>query len=342
MKIGIISRSNIFNGSARVRVLQFIPYWESEGCQVAVLQRESKTDIFSRLFFIKNIFILAITSDVLFLQKPNLSNSIITFINFINKNIVVDFDDAVWSQPPGKIDGKFSKVNEIFGNRLLFAIKKSKAVIAGSNYLADWVKKSVPNATIYIVPPSVEFQKKQKKIKKSINESDKIVVGWIGSEGNMIDFQHLNTVFEKLYKKKSNNFLIISSKPNILLPDFYQFDEWHLETEIESLSKIDIGIMPLIDDDRSRGRCGYKAIQYMALGIPVISSPVGSASEVVIDNVTGILASSSQDWEDAITRLTTNLELRKLLGDNGKKRVEKLYTTQINSVFLLDIFKKLI
>ena len=112
--------------------------------------------------------------------------------------------------------------------------------------------------------------------------------------------------------------------------------------DLFSLNKIDIGIMPLLDDERSRGRCGYKAIQYMSLGIPVISSPVGGATEVVIDGFTGILAKTTEEWEEAIINLVKYPELRNKYGKNGRKRAEEFYDTRCNSLAIIDIFKKII
>ncbi len=341
MKIGIILRSNIFNGSTRVRALQFVPYWESQGCIVNVLERELKTDVYHRLLFIKNIISLAIKSDVIFLQKPNLSKYLLKIIAFINKNIVVDFDDAVWNITPQNTGETALKISKEFGVRLKAAIKISKAVVAGSNYLANWAKTEVPESAVYVVPPSVDLGK-YNFCNSLKDKKEEVIVGWIGSEGNMIDFKHLEGVFEQLSKKYNIRFLIVSSKSNSLLSDFYMFEEWSLETEAVSLNKIDIGIMPLLDDERSRGRCGYKAIQYMSLGIPVISSPVGGATEVVIDGFTGILAKTTEEWEEAIINLVKYPELRNKYGNNGRKRVEQLYNTEINSLVLLDVFKKLI
>lgn len=341
MRIGIITRSDLLNGSTRVRALQYVPFWESEGCEVQVLKRVTKTDLISRILFITKLLKLAVKSDVIFLQKPNLSITLLKFLKLLNSNIVVDFDDAVWNIPPQNTGETALKISHEFGVRLKVAIKNSKAVIAGSNYLANWAKTEVTDSAVYVVPPSVDLRKFNFNYSVK-DKKEEVIVGWIGSEGNMIDFKHLEGVFEQLSKKYNICFLIVSSNSNSLLSDFFKFEEWSIETEAVSLNKIDIGIMPLLDDERSRGRCGYKAIQYMSLGIPVISSPVGGATEVVIDGVTGILATTPEEWEHAILKLIKSPELRNKYGNNGRKRVEEFYDTQFNSLAIIDIFKKIV
>ncbi len=341
MRIGIITRSDLFNGSTRVRALQYIPFWESEGCEVKVLKRVTKTDFINRILFIKNLFIIAVKSDVIFLQKPNLSITLLKLLKSINNKIVVDFDDAVWNIPPSNTGENAFKIGHEFGVRLKAAIKNSKAVVAGSNYLANWAKNEVPESAVYVVPPSVDLRK-YNFCNSLKDKKEEVIVGWVGSEGNMIDFKHLEGVFEQLSEKFNIRFLIVSSKSNSLLSDFFMFEEWSIETEAVSLNKIDIGIMPLLNDERSKGRCGYKAIQYMAMGIPVISSPVGGACEVVENGINGIMASNINEWYEAILKLANNSDLRHKYGIKGRERVEQLYSTYKNSSCLLEIFKKII
>lgn len=104
---------------------------------------------------------------------------------------------------------------------------------------------------------------------------------------------------------------------------------WAEETEGRLIQSMDIGIMPLDDTPWSRGKCGYKLIQYMACGLPVVASPVGVNSEIVEDGVTGFLASSDAEWRDAISRLLADADLRRRMGEAGRKRMEELYSLQV-------------
>ncbi len=100
------------------------------------------------------------------------------------------------------------------------------------------------------------------------------------------------------------------------------------ETEVESISECDVGLMPLFDSPWERGKCGYKLIQYMACGLPVVASDVGVNSEIVQDEVNGFLARSSEDWVNSLERLLTDTEMRKRMGKAGRQRVEEEYCIQ--------------
>lgn len=105
-----------------------------------------------------------------------------------------------------------------------------------------------------------------------------------------------------------------------------EFIHWNRETEIEDLSAIHIGIMPLPDDDWARGKCGFKGLQYMALGIPAVMSPVGVNSEIIIDGENGFLANSQQEWFSKICLLIEDASLRERLGKAGRKTIEEKYS----------------
>jgi glycosyltransferase involved in cell wall biosynthesis len=108
---------------------------------------------------------------------------------------------------------------------------------------------------------------------------------------------------------------------------------WTLESEVELINLFDVGIMPLNDNFWERGKCGFKLIQYMACSIPVIASPVGINSEIVSPDV-GFLASSEEEWVDALSQLISNDVLCKQMGSNARQRVEK-YFSFYNNVNLI-------
>jgi glycosyltransferase involved in cell wall biosynthesis len=113
--------------------------------------------------------------------------------------------------------------------------------------------------------------------------------------------------------------------------------DWKEATEISELGSIDIGIMPLPDNAWARGKCGYKLIQYGACGLPVIASPVGVNSEIVLEGSTGLLATTRKEWVNALERLLTNDNLRRSLGEAGRQRIENHYSLKVQSPRLIGL-----
>jgi glycosyltransferase involved in cell wall biosynthesis len=101
---------------------------------------------------------------------------------------------------------------------------------------------------------------------------------------------------------------------------------WRKETELDDLRAMDIGIMPLPDDAWARGKCGLKGLQYMALGIPAIMSPVGVNSEIIQDGVNGHLATTTAEWVDCLSRLIDDAEARRAMGRAARRTVEEHYS----------------
>src|SRR5262249_30394047 len=118
------------------------------------------------------------------------------------------------------------------------------------------------------------------------------------------------------------------------------FIAWTSDGERDAILSFDLGIMPLRDDQRSRGRCGYKAIEYMAAGLPVVASPVGATSEVVDDGVTGFLPNGPAAWEDRLRALAGDVELRSTMGRAGRARVGERFSVRSTLPLLLDVFDR--
>jgi glycosyltransferase involved in cell wall biosynthesis len=117
--------------------------------------------------------------------------------------------------------------------------------------------------------------------------------------------------------------------------------EWSEETEIAEVQRMDIGIMPIPDEPWTRGKSGYKLIQYMACGLPVVASPVGANREIVVQGQTGLFASDSHEWRNALERLIAEEPLRTALGAAGRLRAERNYSTQLHAPRLIALLQSL-
>ncbi|MDW8344692.1 MAG: glycosyltransferase family 4 protein, partial [Verrucomicrobiae bacterium] len=158
-------------------------------------------------------------------------------------------------------------------------------------------------------------------------------VGWIGSRTTLPYLKPLGPIFQELGIKP----LVIAAGDPCILGFPVEFREWRLEREQADLANISIGVAPLPDSPWERGKCGVKILQYMAMGIPVVASPVGVQSDLVQDGVTGFLARDLNDWRDRLQRLLTDPDLCAQMGAAGRLRVEREFTVEMAAKKVADV-----
>lgn len=213
-------------------------------------------------------------------------------------------------------------------NKTKNLIKLANSVIAGNQYLANYASQF--NSNITIIPTCVDTNK-YNPIDKSYDK-DRVVIGWSGSHTTIPHFELLLPVLEKIKQKfgEKIDFLVMGDPDFNYPPLKIKGIAWSESTEVQSLSKIDIGIMPLPNDEWSKGKCGFKGIQYMALGIPTIMSPVGVNTEIIQDNENGFLADTEEEWLKKLIILIENPKLREEIGKLGRKTVVEKYSIDAN------------
>jgi glycosyltransferase involved in cell wall biosynthesis len=209
-------------------------------------------------------------------------------------------------------------------------VKGSDAVIVGNEFLKEEVLKVDRKKRVFLIPTSIDTSLYPEK--KSVSESSEVILGWIGTKGNLKYLRMLESVFESLAKRFPNLRLKIVSN------DFYDSSfvpvikkPWRLEDENQDLISFDIGLMPLQDDLWSKGKCGLKIIQYLSVGVPVVCSPVGINGDIVEDGRNGFWATSPQEWVDRLGTLISNPALRLNMGREGIETVEKGYSLSVTS-----------
>jgi glycosyltransferase involved in cell wall biosynthesis len=171
-------------------------------------------------------------------------------------------------------------------------------------------------------------------------ESDEVVIGWTGSHSTLKYLTVIAPVLQKLESQYPGiSFIIIADQLPQLKLKRMKFITWKAETEIQDLLKIDIGIMPLPDDQWTQGKCGFKALQYMALEIPAVVSDVGVNTEIIADEDSGFLCATEDEWFKSIEKLIGDKQLRKKIGLQGRKRVVEYYSVLSNSSNFLSLFK---
>ena len=210
--------------------------------------------------------------------------------------------------------------------------------MAGNNYLADYALQF--NSQVKVVPTTIDLNYHQ----TYPQPPKKITIGWTGSSTTLKYFEDLLPalcIIKKKYKDEVDFKIIVDT--DIYYPTIEAHTTlWNIETEIEELNKIDIGIMPLPDNQWTRGKCGFKGLQYMSLGIPTIMSPVGVNKDIIADGENGYLANSTDEWVNKLSLLIESVELRKKIGESGKNTIVKKYSVDANKQLYLNCFNSVL
>jgi glycosyltransferase involved in cell wall biosynthesis len=211
-------------------------------------------------------------------------------------------------------------------------------VVAGNDYLASYASDAGA-ARVEIVPTAVDLQRYPLGCVRSTPDFANIpCVGWIGQRATADFLRPLAPLFEQLRREGKGQFTAIGIDAQQLgLP--MASVPWSEDTEVASLQTLDVGIMPLLDGPFERGKCGYKLIQYMACGLPVVASPVGVNRQIVEHGVNGFLAQTPREWEEALKSLLADPLLRQRMGTAGREKVQRLYSIQVTGPRLVSLLK---
>ncbi len=258
----------------------------------------------------------------------------------IHENAILDYDDDLtnnlYHEKGGSLFGKL-----LDENRMIFykSLELYKHFIAGNKYLMDMAinlnKDEVHGA---IIPTCVDYTKHSKK--SYSNKVDELIFAWIGTNQNQ---KYLDNVIEDLNviaEKRKIMLHVVSGKDykneKALFPILNI--AWSLENEVEELLKTDIGIMPLNDDKIAKGKCGFKLIQYMALGIIPLASAVGVNEEIIEDEVDGFLVYNGK-WQEGIDKALSKEKEFAVISQKAITKVEGKYTFESNKEAYLNLIK---
>jgi len=249
--------------------------------------------------------------------------------------VVSDYDDAVFHRYERH---RLAPVRWILGAKIDRIMQRSSLVTAGNSYLSDRAHTSGAQH-VEIVPTVVDLE--HYNIVKPAAGPFPLRIGWIGSPSTWTEYMapimpSLTCVAGVENARISAVGAGRAAKPH----QFLDILPWSEETEVASIQAMDIGIMPLTDTPWARGKCGYKLIQYMACGLPVIASPVGVNTEIVEHGVNGFLATTDAEWREALVMLLRDPDLRNRMGAAGRQKVEKQYSLQVWGPRVADMLSK--
>lgn len=245
--------------------------------------------------------------------------------------VIVDFDDAIFHMYDRH---RSPLVRQLLGNKLHPLLRLASGVTVGNDYLRQYVERF--NSAVTVVPTVVDTTR---YVPTQADRSQPPVVGWIGSPSTWRYMEDILPDILPVIKQAGASFRAVGAGPAAQRWSEIESVPWAEATEIAEVQRMDIGVMPLPEEDWARGKCGYKLIQYMACGLPTIASPVGVNSTIVQQGETGFLARTPAQWRDALQHLIADAGLRQRLGHAGRERVVEQYSLASQEPRLLDAFE---
>jgi len=347
MKLLYFSKTSFIGPSSRYRIYQYIPYLREAGIEVTICPlfkegwflildmrrsplRTAAKALYAAVRFTVRVWdLLKVGRYDLYCFEhqafPYLPAFLEKIAKRINPHMLVEFDDAIFLTP-------------LHGGKIPKLIAMSQHVIVGNGYLRDYALQFNPHVSV--IPTVVDIERY--KPRKDYRAQGKVNIGWVGLAYNLPYLKQLERTFQTL-KSEAGDFIfsVICSHGLTMKGVETVFKPWSYDNEMEAIRSLDIGIMPLADDEWAKGKCGLKVLQYMACGVPVVASPVGVNQDIIKDGENGFLASSYNEWLEKLILLVQNEELRRKLGQKGRKTVEDHFSLKRWGPKVASLYKSL-
>lgn len=248
------------------------------------------------------------------------------------KKIIYDFDDAIWVNVTSDANPGTGKLKCTW--KVKYICTFSHIVVAGNDFLAGYARQYCRD--VRIIPTVVNTHSVHNRLK---NQDDlPLTIGWTGTFTTLYHLEKIKRPLSELKKKYNFEILIIGNLDPEITEFIYTYKHWDPGTEVEDLLKMNIGLMPLYDSEFEHGKCAFKAIQYMSLGIPAVVSPVGANCVVVTNAVTGFWADDEHEWYEKIEQLIKSKTLRTELGINARNWIVMNYSVEATKQMFFNLF----
>jgi glycosyltransferase involved in cell wall biosynthesis len=241
-----------------------------------------------------------------------------------NIPIVVDYDDAVFHRYD---QHRLHWVRALLGRKIDAVMRRADLVIVGNDYLGDRATRA-PARRVALLPTVVDTNR-YGKVAPALGGP--LTIGWIGTPSTAHYLRLVASVLQEMVTTRDSRVVAVGANAAQLKGLPIEVRPWSEQSEVMELQQFDIGIMPLPNEPFERGKCGYKLIQYMSCGIPVVASPIGANRVIVREGVEGFLPADLSQWGDVIGKLCDDAALRKRLGAAGRERVEAEYSLQVTA-----------
>lgn len=309
--------------SSRIRVLNLLPEMQRAGIQAEASAYPKSISDKMRLWRELGKF------DIIYLQKKLPSPLELKLLRSRSKKLIFDFDDAIYYRDDSHASFESRSRRTKFGS----IAKAADIVVAGNRLLADYAGRY--NNHVVVLPSSVETRRIP--VKDHAGGNGDIVIGWVGGKGNLRHLAMLSETFRKLAGSSRIRIKVICSD-TIQIPGVQvDFVPWDPGTQEKEIALFDIGVMPLPQNRWSEGKCAYKALQYMAAGVPPVVSDVGVNRDVVEHGKEGLVVPAPEGFHDAIRSLLDSKEQRIELGRNARRKAETHYSVEVIGKKLADL-----
>jgi glycosyltransferase involved in cell wall biosynthesis len=250
------------------------------------------------------------------------------------KYTVFDFDDAIWIPNASETNYYTTRLLKSF-SKTASIVRWSTVISCGNRYLADYASKYNSNAIVN--PTTIDTEGWHNAV--AAPESTRFVIGWTGSHSTVQVLELLLPVFQYLESKYDFELHVICDAPPKFRLRSLRFIPWSKEVEVRELLKFNVGIMPLADDEWARGKCGFKALQYMSVGVPAVVSNIGVNAEIVDHGVNGFVCSTTEDWKNSLEQLIQQPQLALELGSRARRKVLDHYSVSANTANFISLFE---
>jgi glycosyltransferase involved in cell wall biosynthesis len=278
--------------------------------------------------------------DIVFIQREAFMTGSIKFETaFANSRakVIFDFDDSIWLSNASAANKRLRFMKDASKTSKIIAL--SDMVFAGNPYLKNYASSYSEN--IKIIPTTIDLKQ---YTRMQHGPTGKVSIGWSGSVTTIQHFEFALPFLLKIKEKYKDRveFRVIGDNKYTHEELEIEGIAWNFQDEIKELSRFDIGIMPLPNDEWASGKCGLKGLQYMALEIPTIMSPVGVNTEIIQNGENGFLATEIDEWVGHLSTLIESEELRKRIGENARQTVAENYSVASQRDNYLNYFKEIL
>lgn len=323
MKMLVLAKADSESGSTKYRIAQYADVLEAKGF---------KLDFVKRSEINRSLIDRARAYDVVFNQRCLIRTSLAKKIIANSRRVVFDFDDAIYTRS-GEPRPWLSQLTLVRKRRRLRLWLESASVVTTANhFLAGYARQY--SSTVEVIPNALDLEV-WKPLAKDAKET--VTLGWAGSRPNVRNLERLGPLLAVLIKKYPSLKLAVFSgeRPHLACP--FQYHPFKPGKEVEFVQNLDIGLLPLVDEEYSKGKSPIKAIQYLACGVPVVGNPIGATAEILNDS-NSIAVSSDEEWISALEILINDRQRLTSLGKAGREFAEKHHDIRIAAEQRMKVF----
>lgn len=341
MKILFLTRHEWLGASTRYRSVQFFPLLEDMG--YSVVQRPLFSDHYLKerasgrrpLALIARRFadrLLTLRHDLKGVDAVIIEKELFPFLPAISERLarkkgvplIYDFDDAIWHAYERRRAGPFKA---IFANKIARVVRRASHIVVGSHYLEKQMREwcAVPVSLFPTTAPQARY------LGQGIGAKKTVEIVWIGSMSTGRYLLPLFEVFSRLAAETGARVRAIGFSRQLVgetVPDWLDIKPWDPDTELDLMASARIGIMPIPNEPFERGKCGFKLVQYMGLGLPTVASPVGENRFILRDGEVGLLAEGEAEWYQALKTLLDDPVAAADMGKRGREVFLSDYSTE--------------